>query len=182
MNDGTLADWELREGSMATVVVRDGTYGLPVLHRPGCPSRPASNHPVFDHELCGFDLAHEVYLSQVGREFAGVDRTVDLCSRCTIKPRGTAGTAPALGTHCTMVNPGCPEDLCLLPYGHSGAFAGLHLTGTMPGSSPEPDPERVDQMGLVILAPRGTSQEELIRRGWAYQKDQDRRAAPTSKH
>lgn len=35
---------------------------------------------------------------------------------------------------CPLVNPLCPDDLCVLMAGHSGSDEGKHLLGTMPGS------------------------------------------------
>jgi hypothetical protein len=31
---------------------------------------------------------------------------------------------------CPMVNPACPEDLCVLPVGHPGAEQKIHILGT----------------------------------------------------
>lgn len=33
-------------------------------------------------------------------------------------------------TQCGLINPGCPDDLCILPRGHVGTPEGYHVTGT----------------------------------------------------
>lgn len=80
---------------------------------------------------------------------------------------------------CTLVNPLCPGDLCVLWYGHKGMSEGKHLLSTMPGSAARPSDERdtsypaddpesyvneVD-MDVMFLAPQGTTEEELIQLG-----------------
>lgn len=75
--------WRLRESDdKDVVVVKEGTYGLPVLHRHGCRTRPAPDHPVLSADLLGFDVAEQVWLAEQARETAGLGRTIDLCVNC----------------------------------------------------------------------------------------------------
>lgn len=78
---------------------------------------------------------------------------------------------------CPLVNPLCPDDLCVLPAGHKWTRGRRHLLGTMYGSVPDPDypnenlTKYVQQVSKVMyLAPVGTPEEELIRLGWARSK------------
>lgn len=76
---------------------------------------------------------------------------------------------------CTLVNPLCPNDLCVLWYGHKGTAHGKHLLGTFPGSVPneewDDDPDDAEDhvqevSNVMFMAPKGTPDDELIRLGW----------------
>lgn len=74
-------------------------------------------------------------------------------------------------THCTLVNPLCPNDLCVLPAGHPGTVKREHLLSTMYGSvDPDldgaPNPKYRERMGRVMfMAPEDTSIDELVKLG-----------------
>lgn len=82
-------------------------------------------------------------------------------------------TDPDPTDHCTMINPLCPDDLCVLPYGHPGTPKNEHLLGTMYGSS-----WGVENLKEALkhrkhfskkwfkMLPKGTSYEEVVRAGW----------------
>lgn len=82
-----------------------------------------------------------------------------------------------MADHCTFVNPLCPDDLCVLEYGHPFSAQGHHITGTMYGSA---NTSRADQLDILCdksksgwlagyCAPQGTSINELIELGWVEQ-------------
>jgi hypothetical protein len=62
---------------------------------------------------------------------------------------------------CTLVNPACPDDLCILPAGHVGTEEKVHILGTDRYS----EAVRYD----FPMAPPGTDDEELVRLGWEEQ-------------
>jgi hypothetical protein len=78
--------------------------------------------------------------------------------------------------HCTWVNALCPDDLCVLEYGHPGTKQNRHITGTTAGSANTSRAEQEELLkddaatgwieGAGYLAPRGTSVEDLITLGW----------------
>lgn len=80
------------------------------------------------------------------------------------------------GELCTWVNPYCPNDLCVLPYGHLFSAWNRHITGSMYGSANTTEDEQIallrdiEQTGWLgeghYLAPRGTPAEELVRLGY----------------
>lgn len=65
---------------------------------------------------------------------------------------------------CTMVNPLCPDDLCILPYGHPGMAEGWHHLGTDVGPN---------QYELAELHPRGPNARprDLVELGWKRQRE-----------
>jgi hypothetical protein len=64
---------------------------------------------------------------------------------------------------CPLVNPGCPSDLCILPAGHVGTEEHVHVLGTDNYS-------QATRYREFHLAEVGTSDEELVRRGWVEQR------------
>lgn len=79
---------------------------------------------------------------------------------------------PERPTHCTLVNPLCPDDLCVLPYGHVGTNRRAHLLGSMYGSAYADEHDYAEALKhrermspLMFMAPEGTSESELIRLG-----------------
>jgi len=64
---------------------------------------------------------------------------------------------------CPLINPMCPDDLCVLPAGHVGTEHGYHVLGTTMYSQAE----RYPKDWLVYP---GTSKEALIRMGWERQQ------------
>jgi hypothetical protein len=80
---------------------------------------------------------------------------------------------------CTWVNGLCPDDLCVLPYGHIYMRSNRHITGTRYGSVNTTrkeqkeilrDPEKSGwAAGSGYLAPRGTTDEELFKLGCVLQ-------------
>jgi len=73
---------------------------------------------------------------------------------------------------CTLVNPLCPDDLCVLPYGHAGTPKREHLLGTMYGSAYAAEHSYAEALrhrerlsSVMYMAPQGTSESELIRLG-----------------
>jgi hypothetical protein len=86
--------------------------------------------------------------------------------------------AEQYNNNCTFVNPFCPDDLCVLHSGHPFASRGRHITGTRPGSANTSwaeqleilrDPEQSGWAG-GYLAPKDTSDEDLILLGWELQQ------------
>lgn len=63
------------------------------------------------------------------------------------------------GPLCTMVNPGCPEDLCYLPYDHVGSLDGFHVTGTT-------SYDYAIHWPNAGLAPVDTPRKELVHLGY----------------
>jgi hypothetical protein len=59
---------------------------------------------------------------------------------------------------CPLVNPQCPEDLCILPAGHDGTVEGYHVLGTTSYHSAYKYP-------LDWMMPEGTTSEVLIEEG-----------------
>lgn len=82
-------------------------------------------------------------------------------------------------SHCTFVNPACPDDLCVLEYGHPWASRNRHITGTTYGSANTTREEQavilrnkaLSGWAVGYLASKGTSQEELIKLGWKKQEE-----------
>lgn len=67
------------------LVVKDGTYGLQVLHRQdSCRTRPDRvPHPVLpSEEALGFNLTEALWLAELTRETAGLPRLIDFCEHC----------------------------------------------------------------------------------------------------
>lgn len=62
-------------------------------------------------------------------------------------------------TRCQLINPLCPDDLCILPHGHKG----YHRLGTMS------EPMKLD-MRHTFKMHKGTStnDDELARLGWEH--------------
>jgi hypothetical protein len=65
---------------------------------------------------------------------------------------------------CPMINPQCPDDLCILPAGHVGTAEGYHVLGTTAYSAAEKFP-------LEWMRPEGTSIEDLYNEGWRIQEE-----------
>jgi hypothetical protein len=74
---------------------------------------------------------------------------------------------------CPLVNPACPSDLCILPAGHVGTEEHVHVLGTDPYS-------QATRYKDFHLAEVGTSDEELVRRGWVEQRRITRRKGPAA--
>lgn len=77
--------------------------------------------------------------------------------------------------NCTLVNPLCPDDLCVLPNGHPGTKEGKHLLGTFPGSFPQNNVAPSPKDAVVVseymwMAHRNTTDESLIHLGWETQE------------
>lgn len=62
-----------------------------------------------------------------------------------------------MARHCTLVNPLCPDDLCVLEYGHDGTDRHEHCLRTMIECEGVSD--------YMYMAPRRTSKSDLIRLG-----------------
>lgn len=81
---------------------------------------------------------------------------------------------------CTFVNGLCPDDLCVLAYGHPFTRQHRHITGTTYGSANTTWPEQLEILrnpdlcawakGNHYMAPRGTKEAELVRLGWELQE------------
>ena len=65
---------------------------------------------------------------------------------------------------CPLVNPHCPEDLCILPAGHDGTVEGYHVLGTTAYS-------HADKFPLDWMMPEGTTLKVLIEAGWRRQQE-----------
>lgn len=59
---------------------------------------------------------------------------------------------------CPLVNPLCPDDLCILPEGHAGTAEGYHVLGTTNYTAAEKFP-------LDWMMPVGTPMEDLYAEG-----------------
>lgn len=68
------------------------------------------------------------------------------------------------GRRCPLVNPMCPDDLCVLPANHFGAAEGYHVLGTTSYSE-------APKLPLEWMRPDGTSDEELIAEGARLQRE-----------
>ena len=77
--------------------------------------------------------------------------------------------------HCTLVNPMCPEDLCVLPYGHPGTPRREHLLGSMYGSADLDAKQRERIARPAFMAPKGTPIEKLMEMGADARADAGRR-------
>lgn len=78
---------------------------------------------------------------------------------------------------CTFVNGLCPDDLCVLTYGHPFTRRHRHITGSRYGSAYTTPEEQLEILRNQpqnsgwpnheshYMAPRGTSDEDLIRLG-----------------
>jgi hypothetical protein len=64
---------------------------------------------------------------------------------------------------CPLVNPMCPDDLCILPAGHVGTEEGYHVLGTTAYTAAEKFP-------LEWMMPVGTSVQVLCQEGWRQQE------------
>jgi hypothetical protein len=60
---------------------------------------------------------------------------------------------------CPLINPLCPDDLCVLPSGHVGTSEGYHVTGTMAYNQAEKFP-------MEWLKPEGSRIQFLMQEGW----------------
>lgn len=60
---------------------------------------------------------------------------------------------------CPLVNPMCPNDLCILPAGHDGTEEGYHVLGTTPYNHAYKYP-------LEWMMPVGTNAQVLQQEGW----------------
>lgn len=69
--------------------------------------------------------------------------------------------------HCLLVNPLCPDDLCVLPRNHPGTKKNEHLLGTMYGSAGlNPSPKyRLKMSRHMFLAPEGSTEDDLMELG-----------------
>jgi hypothetical protein len=77
----TLDGWALRsDGENQLILVLDGTYGLPVIHRAGCRTRPSHEHPSID----ATDVL-ELWLAEHIRISFGATRTIHFCEKCLIR-------------------------------------------------------------------------------------------------
>ena len=89
---------------------------------------------------------------------------------------------------CTFVNGLCPDDLCVLPYGHPFTRQHRHITGTTYGSAHTSWPEQLEILrdpkqsgwhpGNHYMAPKGTTEAELIEMGWQLQQSWDKASLP----
>ena len=80
-----MSQWRLRDSDKPVLVVKEGTYGLPVLHRQdSCRSRPDRvPHPVLpSEEALGFDLIEALWLAELTHRDAGVLPALDFCMLC----------------------------------------------------------------------------------------------------
>jgi len=74
---------------------------------------------------------------------------------------------------CQLVNPLCPDDLCILPKDHVGTKQGYHILGTTPWD----DPLHVTKRSVMFLLQEETGdsrevdQNDLIRIGWTRQQE-----------
>jgi hypothetical protein len=77
----TLEGWALREdGENQLILVLDGSYELPVVHRVSCRTRPSPEHPHIDAtDALDLWVAEHVRLSY------GMVRTVHFCEQCLVR-------------------------------------------------------------------------------------------------
>ena len=85
----------------------------------------------------------EAYVEDRMREQGATFQAVDLLQR---QPR------------CPLVNPACPDDLCILPAGHAGTREQVHVLGTTPY-------DHATRFQSFLMADVGTEDRELIRLG-----------------
>lgn len=67
---------------------------------------------------------------------------------------------------CPLVNPLCPDDLCVLPLGHVGTEQGYHLLGT----DAYDDPLKLTKRSVLYLE-GPLPKEKLVKLGWKRQKE-----------
>lgn len=60
---------------------------------------------------------------------------------------------------CPLVNPNCPDDLCILPAGHVGTAEGYHVLGTMAYTE-------AGKFSMELMMPVGTDAQVLCQEGW----------------
>jgi hypothetical protein len=60
---------------------------------------------------------------------------------------------------CPLINPMCPDDLCVLPAGHVGTTEDYHVTGTMSYGQAEKFPRE-------WMRPEGSNPQFLMQEGW----------------
>ena len=78
-----MSQWRLRESDKEVVVVKDGKYGLPVMHRDKpCQTHPLPSHPVLSVDVLGFDVVQLAWRSEQMRTMAGLAREIDFCVHC----------------------------------------------------------------------------------------------------
>lgn len=71
-------------------------------------------------------------------------------------------TAPPCWQGCTMVNPYCPDDVCVRPAGHRGG----HTLGTMAYDE--------QTRRKFPMLPDGASYDEVVATGWDRARDLER--------
>jgi len=84
-----MSQWRLRDSDKPVLVVKDGTYGMPVLHRQdSCRTHPdRAPHPVLpSEEALGFDLTEALWDAELARSAKDTqNRTFDFCEHCMSK-------------------------------------------------------------------------------------------------
>ena len=74
--------WELRSATdHTTVLVMEGTYGRPVLHREGCRTRPSLLHPRLPAKVFGYDVIEKSWAEAL----AVNEIEAEFCQLCTIR-------------------------------------------------------------------------------------------------
>lgn len=82
-----LRNWRLRDSDEPVLVVTHGTYGKPVIHREGCHTGPALDHPRLpDRATVGFDIVEWLWVAERTHRTAGHESTVEFCERCMCEP------------------------------------------------------------------------------------------------
>lgn len=68
---------------------------------------------------------------------------------------------------CQLVNPLCPDDLCVLPKDHVGTAQGYHILGTTAWDYPL----KLTKKSVIFFSEEELDQEGLIRLGWSTQRE-----------
>jgi hypothetical protein len=83
----SLEDWELRPSTSTLFVTNPhGSYGVPVIHRPGC-WIGMPDYPSVDLAAHGFDVLQSLFDDARARDAAGQLYRVQFCQSCTIRKR-----------------------------------------------------------------------------------------------
>lgn len=106
-----------------------------------------------------FYEAHDKPEAQMSR--AKIRREITKWMEDQIRDQGVPGAAwldRSEWPQCPLVNPNCPDDLCILPAGHVGTAEGYHVLGTMAYTD-------AGKFSMEAMMPEGTDAGALYTEG-----------------